>query len=136
MCSEMPRTTVLTWDTSRVYFFFSSRRRHTRFKCDWSSDVCSSDLEFTFVPGKFTRARANGPLNGGCLQHRTAVRHINRHTPTDDRPPPPPPPYQNQQNSYRRSSSTSPRRQPYHQRGRVALALVICAGAAARHDRR
>src|SRR5882762_2800170 len=26
------------------YFFFSSRRRHTRFKCDWSSDVCSSDL--------------------------------------------------------------------------------------------
>src|SRR6266478_5461675 len=26
-------------------FFFSSRRRHTRFDCDWSSDVCSSDLE-------------------------------------------------------------------------------------------
>ena len=27
-----------------VMFFFSSRRRHTRFVCDWSSDVCSSDL--------------------------------------------------------------------------------------------
>src|SRR5256886_14488706 len=27
-------------------FFFSSRRRHTRFDCDWSSDVCSSDLVF------------------------------------------------------------------------------------------
>src|SRR3990167_10261815 len=27
-----------------VYFFFSRRRRHTRFDCDWSSDVCSSDL--------------------------------------------------------------------------------------------
>src|SRR2546430_14089837 len=26
-------------------FFFSSRRRHTRFDCDWSSDVCSSDLD-------------------------------------------------------------------------------------------
>src|SRR5438067_3610600 len=26
------------------YFFFSSRRRHTRSKRDWSSDVCSSDL--------------------------------------------------------------------------------------------
>src|SRR5690606_41200164 len=26
-------------------FFFSSRRRHTRFSRDWSSDVCSSDLE-------------------------------------------------------------------------------------------
>src|SRR5256886_9811447 len=28
-------------------FFFSSRRRHTRFDCDWSSDVCSSDLTCT-----------------------------------------------------------------------------------------
>src|SRR6266481_7805127 len=28
----------------RIYFFFSSRRRHTRWNCDWSSDVCSSDL--------------------------------------------------------------------------------------------
>src|SRR5262252_2406095 len=27
-----------------VLFFFSSRRRHTRSLCDWSSDVCSSDL--------------------------------------------------------------------------------------------
>src|SRR6266568_274544 len=27
------------------FFFFSSRRRHTRWNCDWSSDVCSSDLE-------------------------------------------------------------------------------------------
>src|SRR6266853_4238254 len=34
------------------FFFFSSRRRHTRFDCDWSSDVCSSDLRlepFTHV---------------------------------------------------------------------------------------
>src|SRR2546430_9745257 len=29
---------------SAILFFFSSRRRHTRFDCDWSSDVCSSDL--------------------------------------------------------------------------------------------
>src|SRR5699024_11541094 len=28
------------------FFFFSSRRRHTRSKRDWSSDVCSSDLPF------------------------------------------------------------------------------------------
>src|SRR2546430_5948870 len=27
-----------------TFVFFSSRRRHTRFDCDWSSDVCSSDL--------------------------------------------------------------------------------------------
>src|SRR5256886_17657191 len=38
------------WYSERVksfglfFFFFSSRRRHTRFDCDWSSDVCSSDL--------------------------------------------------------------------------------------------
>src|SRR2546430_902242 len=31
-------------DLTSHYFFFSSRRRHTRFDCDWSSDVCSSDL--------------------------------------------------------------------------------------------
>src|SRR6266478_10056664 len=30
---------------SLFFFFFSSRRRHTRFDCDWSSDVCSSDLD-------------------------------------------------------------------------------------------
>src|SRR5690606_40001477 len=29
----------------RLAFFFSSRRRHTRFSRDWSSDVCSSDLD-------------------------------------------------------------------------------------------
>src|SRR5215203_2471446 len=28
-----------------MFFFFSSRRRHTRYWRDWSSDVCSSDLE-------------------------------------------------------------------------------------------
>src|SRR5690606_32437747 len=38
------------------FFFFSSRRRHTRFSRDWSSDVCSSDLEAgmlaEFVPSR------------------------------------------------------------------------------------
>src|SRR5207237_6850020 len=29
---------------AHCHVFLSSRRRHTRFKCDWSSDVCSSDL--------------------------------------------------------------------------------------------
>src|SRR5689334_24106572 len=39
------------------FFFFSSRRRHTRWNCDWSSDVCSSDLQrpleapFGLLPG-------------------------------------------------------------------------------------
>src|SRR5256886_9518438 len=33
-------------------FFYSSRRRHTRFDCDWSSDVCSSDLTKFSKPSK------------------------------------------------------------------------------------
>src|SRR2546421_7114672 len=33
-----------------VYFFFSSRRRHTRSDRDWSSDVCSSDLVQAILP--------------------------------------------------------------------------------------
>src|SRR3989475_4885246 len=37
------------------FFFFSSRRRHTRFDCDWSSDVCSSDLA---APPRQRAARA------------------------------------------------------------------------------
>src|SRR5256886_12304795 len=41
-----------SWMTSeRDSFFFSSRRRHTRFDCDWSSDVCSSDLAIYVVLG-------------------------------------------------------------------------------------
>src|SRR2546427_5924311 len=35
-----------------TFFFFSSRRRHTRFDCDWSSDVCSSDLTHNIVAVK------------------------------------------------------------------------------------
>src|SRR5690348_10896706 len=39
-----------------VYFFFSSRRRHTRWTGDWSSDVCSSDL----APDREALAVAHG----------------------------------------------------------------------------
>src|SRR5690606_40651691 len=38
-------------------FFFSSRRRHTRFSRDWSSDVCSSDL---YLPGDTEMAKRLG----------------------------------------------------------------------------
>src|SRR5256886_1875697 len=36
-----------------IIFFFSSRRRHTRFDCDWSSDVCSSDLRWLDGEGPY-----------------------------------------------------------------------------------
>src|SRR5688572_31117025 len=39
-----PLQPVHTQQEAYSFFFFSSRRRHTRFDCDWSSDVCSSDL--------------------------------------------------------------------------------------------
>src|SRR2546430_6603582 len=42
------------------FFFFSSRRRHTRFDCDWSSDVCSSDL---FSQPKVGRGLAYGDFD-------------------------------------------------------------------------
>src|SRR5699024_11581310 len=38
--------------SSYLIFFFSSRRRHTRSKRDWSSDVCSSDLRLFFISDK------------------------------------------------------------------------------------
>src|SRR2546430_13655911 len=46
---------------SLVFFFFPSRRRHTIFDCDWSSDVCSSDLdEHSAVRNRGCRPHANG----------------------------------------------------------------------------
>src|SRR2546430_8367858 len=41
----------------RFVFFFSSRRRHTRFDCDWSSDVCSSDLAPKLAAGQDPTAK-------------------------------------------------------------------------------
>src|SRR5438034_5144689 len=46
------------------FFFFSSRRRHTRSLCDWSSDVCSSDL----VPA--TAAAAARPVGPHAARRR------------------------------------------------------------------
>src|SRR5256885_5731943 len=42
---------VLSLSTVDDFFFFSSRRRHTRLQGDWSSDVCSSDLPGGNDPG-------------------------------------------------------------------------------------
>src|SRR2546429_9180061 len=43
------------------FFFFSSRRRHTRCSRDWSSDVCSSDLESDIYNGETYDARLEQP---------------------------------------------------------------------------
>src|SRR6267154_5331353 len=44
MCLEIKRVII-------CFFFFSSRRRHTRWTGDWSSDVCSSDLNAAAISG-------------------------------------------------------------------------------------
>src|SRR5690242_21756907 len=47
-----------------IFFFFSSRRRHTRLTCDWSSDVCSSDLDWGDAHAPSRRfPRADSPLS-------------------------------------------------------------------------
>src|SRR5690606_16841866 len=53
--------TVTFW----YLFFFSSRRRHTRFSRDWSSDVCSSDLSQLVVAAD--RFAADEDLRGDLL---------------------------------------------------------------------
>src|SRR5207253_6326920 len=55
----------LCWIFDFTFFFFSSRRRHTRWPRDWSSDVCSSDLLW----------RVN--------DHTKTVREIRRHSRVD-----------------------------------------------------
>src|SRR5438034_7898117 len=45
------------------FFFFSSRRRHTRSLCDWSSDVCSSDLNTWSVREAWTLAARGESLH-------------------------------------------------------------------------
>src|SRR6267143_6330638 len=69
------------------FFFFSSRRRHTRWNCDWSSDVCSSDL----VGAPEGRAHTGLPdphaaAGGACPP---ALREL-RPPPSRVGPPPPP----------------------------------------------
>src|SRR2546430_12043875 len=64
---------VLGWCT--VFFFFSSRRRHTRFDCDWSSDVCSSDLglaslEILKRPGAYDKIHATGKTLKTSLEEK------------------------------------------------------------------
>src|SRR5690606_39517710 len=49
-----------TFVFNNFYFFFSSRRRHTRFSRDWSSDVCSSDLLIEKALERFSGSSYSG----------------------------------------------------------------------------
>src|SRR5476649_1539685 len=62
-----------------LFFFFSSRRRHTRSLCDWSSDVCSSDLTGGSVTLTSSSASGNqwylngNPIGGATNQTYSAT---------------------------------------------------------------
>src|SRR2546421_8594150 len=55
------------------FFFFSSRRRHTRSDRDWSSDVCSSDLATTLLNGDHAQQR-----RGTLARHFGEARSVQR----------------------------------------------------------
>src|SRR5438270_7481164 len=64
------------------FFFFSSRRRHTRFDCDWSSDVCSSDLGEGIAGGRAAGRRyglagedASNQIARPCVVRRRSEEH-------------------------------------------------------------
>src|SRR5215211_8111549 len=62
----------------RRNFFFSSRRRHTRSLCDWSSDVCSSDLPPGGERHRPRRARPGGVAARGRGARRAAAPQAER----------------------------------------------------------
>src|SRR6266480_5859620 len=64
------------------FFFFSSRRRHTRLTCDWSSDVCSSDLcfpTFVAVPTHAITLTISAITSGAHLLDRKSTRLNSSH---------------------------------------------------------
>src|SRR5260370_24101402 len=75
---------LVSWGCSER-FFFSSRRRHTRFKCDWSSDVCSSDL-YTRMLAVLQKEGHKAPryldlrkkISAELMQIRFAARQVER----------------------------------------------------------
>src|SRR2546427_11413088 len=58
-----------------LFFFFSSRRRHTRFDCDWSSDVCSSDLLVSPGPSQFGVSCAKTAPSGPTERANSSVEY-------------------------------------------------------------
>src|SRR5690606_34450426 len=62
----------LNTDVCMCVFFFSSRRRHTRFSRDWSSDVCSSDLADTLSTGSVDFAALSQRIAADRQQRESA----------------------------------------------------------------
>src|SRR5690606_40865379 len=63
-CANLPMVLSCCIDLESSRFFFSSRRRHTRFSRDWSSDVCSSDLHASVVQERGSRGQRDWRIFG------------------------------------------------------------------------
>src|SRR5580698_1656071 len=81
---EVPEflTQIPTTENLAISFFFSSRRRHTRLTCDWSSDVCSSDLTNRAVSRVHCelrlRNRAVQVVDAGSTNGRSEERRVGK----------------------------------------------------------
>src|SRR2546422_6488502 len=66
----------------KLFFFFSSRRRHTRCSRDWSSDVCSSDLDqpLTVWSAVAKEKGGSGPGRGGSSRGGASTARSEEHT--------------------------------------------------------
>src|SRR3989449_11488780 len=62
------------------FFFFSSRRRHTRCSRDWSSDVCSSDLNSAFLSAAKAKLTESTDYYLGTTVDQIAAQHIGQET--------------------------------------------------------
>src|SRR5437762_5603146 len=62
----------------RLFFFFSSRRRHTRYIGDWSSDVCSSDLAVEGEGALHLVSEVDAGVPADLSQHAAGARHDRR----------------------------------------------------------
>src|SRR6266511_1463345 len=63
-----------------IFFFFSSRRRHTSFSRDWSSDVCSSDLVASSGDSAAARLqRSTPPAASSRATASTRCRHVSQY---------------------------------------------------------
>src|SRR3712207_3533547 len=72
LIENLPVIFVKHWFQSVEFFFFSSRRRHTRYWRDWSSDVCSSDLR------KYGSDHVAQIITFGTMLARAAIRDVGR----------------------------------------------------------
>src|SRR5256885_5034912 len=68
---------ISIWNHVFVFFFFSSRRRHTRLQGDWSSDECSSDLAAHHLAGAIQFRNAT-PTLGAALNPRQVLQQDGR----------------------------------------------------------